>query len=242
VISVVAVAGIVGGLRIAGGPSKPPPPAASFGTTINQPFPEPTVPLVNEDGQGLTLGSFRGKYVVLAQFLTLCQEDCPLTTRVFQVLQASADRAGLSQWVVFVETTIDPQRDSPARLRAYQSEFGADWTLLTRSAANVAAFRKQFGIYYQKVPEGNPPGVDWWTHEQLTYDVNHTDGFILIDPSGNMRLLTQDLPYLYGKLPANLRAYRHRPRVDESAPSRERTAPVSKGAGAESASSADRAS
>lgn len=36
--------------------------------------------------------------------------------------------------------------------------------------------------------------------------MNHTDGFILIDPSGNMRFLTQDLPDLYGKLPANLRS------------------------------------
>jgi protein SCO1/2 len=112
---------------------------------------------VNQDGHALTLGSFRGKYVVLAQFLTLCQEDCPLTTRVFQVLQASVEHAGLGRHVAFIEATIDPQRDSPARLRAYQTEFGADWTLLTGSAAHVTAFWRRFGIYYQKVPEGPPP-------------------------------------------------------------------------------------
>jgi protein SCO1/2 len=165
----------------------------------------PAIPLVNQNGQPLTLQSFRGRYVVLAQFLTLCQDECPITTGAFQTMQQSVQQAGLDNQIAFVEVTVDPERDTPARLKAYQTEFGANWTLLTGTAANIAAVWKYFGIYYQKVPEGKPAGIDWWTHKPLTYDVNHTNGFILVDRAGNERFLTQELPDLHGQLPADLK-------------------------------------
>jgi protein SCO1/2 len=172
---------------------------------ISTGHPVPATPLVNQDGEPLTLQSFHGRYVVLAQFLTLCQDECPLTTGAFQTLQLSVQKAGLGDRVAFVEATVDPDRDTPARLKAYQRQFGGNWTLLTGTDANVAALWKHFGIFYQRVPEDDPPAIDWWTHQPLTYDVDHTNGFILIDPAGNERFLTQDLPYLHGQLPADLR-------------------------------------
>ena len=166
----------------------------------------PPTPLIDQNGRPVTLQSFRGKYVVLAQFLTLCQDECPITTGAFQDMQQAVQQAGLGGQVAFVEATVDPGRDTPARLRAYQSEFGADWTLLTGTPAHIAALWKHFGIYYQKVPEDKPAGIDWWTHQPLTYDVDHTNGFILIDRSGNERFLSQELPLLHGQLSATSRA------------------------------------
>ncbi len=176
-----------------------------LGTVIPAGRQVPATPLVDQDGQAVTLQSFRGKDVVLAQFLTLCNDECPITTGAFQVLQRSVQKAGLGGKVVFIEATVDPDRDSVARLRAYQQRFGADWTLLTGTDTNVAALWKFFGVSYQKVPPdaGDPP--DWWTGQRLTYDVDHTNGFILIDPAGNERFITAALPYLHGKLPSNLR-------------------------------------
>jgi cytochrome oxidase Cu insertion factor (SCO1/SenC/PrrC family) len=72
----------------------------------------------------MSLASFRGKYVVLSSFLTLGQEECPLTTGIFQPLQASVRTAGLAGKVAFVEVTVDPGRDAPARLRAYRTRSG----------------------------------------------------------------------------------------------------------------------
>ena len=31
--------------------------------------------------------------------------------------------------------------------------------------------------------------TDWWTGQPLTYDVDHTDGYILIDPAGHERFI-----------------------------------------------------
>jgi cytochrome oxidase Cu insertion factor (SCO1/SenC/PrrC family) len=192
------------GLGACGG--KPSAPSADFGTVFPAPRPVPTTPLVNPAGQDMSLASFRGKYVMLAPFLTLCQEECPLTTGVYQELQASVDKAGLGDKVAFVEVTVDPGRDTPARLTAYERRFGVDWTLLTGTSANIRAFWKPFGVWYQKVPEEKPAQIDWWTGKPLTYDVDHDDGFILINPSGEQRFITLDIPDLHGKLAADLRS------------------------------------
>jgi protein SCO1/2 len=203
-----AVTALLGaaGVLVACGSSDPSSPPASVGAVIPAGHPVPAIPLVDQNGHATSLQAFRGKYVVLAQFLTLCQDECPLTTGAFQTMQQSVQRAGLGDQVVFVEATLDPQRDTPARLRAYQSEFGANWTLLTGTPANLAALWKHFGIYYQKVPEDKPPDVDWWTHQPLTYDMDHTNGFILIDRAGNERFLTEDLPNLHGQLSTSLKS------------------------------------
>jgi protein SCO1/2 len=153
----------------------------------------------------VSLSQYRGRYVVLAQFLTLCQDECPITTGAFQDLEASVTKAGLGGKVVFVEVTVDPQRDTEARLLAYQRQFGANWTLLTGTQEDIDSFWHFFGVGYFKVPEPKPAALDWWTHKPLTYDVDHTNGFILIDTNGNERFITTELPMLHGKLPVNLR-------------------------------------
>jgi cytochrome oxidase Cu insertion factor (SCO1/SenC/PrrC family) len=192
------------GLGACGG--EPSAPSADFGTLFPKPRQVPVTPLVNKAGQDMSLASFRGKYVMLAPFLTLCQEECPLTTGVYQELQASVDKAGLGDKVAFVEVTVDPGRNTPARLSAYERRFGVDWALLTGTNANIRAFWKPLGVWYQKVPEEKPAQIDWWTGKPLTYDVDHDDGFILINPSGRERFITLDIPELHGKLAAALRS------------------------------------
>ena len=149
----------------------------------------------------MSLASLRGKVVVLAPFLSLCQDECPLVTGAFISLQHDLQAAGLSSKVVFVEATVDPGRDSVARLAAYQSEFGAHWELWTGSPASVAAFWRAFGVSYQKAPEDQPPKLDWWTGQPLTYDVVHTDGYILIDASGRERFVDAGAPHVPGLSP-----------------------------------------
>ena len=92
-----------------------------------------------------------------------------------------------------------------ARLAAYEKEFGADWELWTGTPANVAAFWKPFGVEYQIVPEEQPPKTDWYTGQPLTYDVDHTDGYILVSPAGRERFVDASAPNEKGVLDAKLR-------------------------------------
>ena len=82
--------------------------------------------------------------------------------------------------------------------------FGANWPILTGAPADLSRLWSFFGVSYQQVPEDQPPKLDWWTHQPLTYDVTHTDGFVLLDPRGHERFITASPPDLRGKLAPSL--------------------------------------
>ena len=200
----VALCGL--GLVVAAcGSSAPAAPPAGQGLVLDRPTPQHAA-LVDQDGRDVSLAALRGKVVVLAPFLSLCQDECPLITGAFLALQRDVRAAGLADKVVFVEATVDPGRDSVARLAAYQKEFGADWQLWTGSPAAVAAFWRPFGVDAMQVAEEQPPKTDWWTGRPLTYDVAHTDGYILIDPAGRERYVDASAPNMAGHLSPKLSA------------------------------------
>lgn len=160
----------------------------------------PTVPLVDANGRRVTLAAFRGRVLVLTPFLTLCSETCPLTTGAFIRMQRAVDAAGLAQRAAFAEVTIDPARDTPARLRAYERMTGLRFDLLTGSSASLARLWRFLGVGYRRVPQGHPPARDWWTGRPLTYDIEHTDAVFFIDPSGRERRFLVGMPSVGGRL------------------------------------------
>ena len=114
-------------------------------------------------------------------------------------------RAGLGKRVVVAEVTVDPWRDTPARLRAYQRLTGVNFRLLTGTPSEIRRFWRFFGVYYRRVAQGKPPDVDWLTHRPETFDVQHADGLFVLDPSGRERIADLGMPDAGGHLPASLR-------------------------------------
>lgn len=147
----------------------------------------PATVLTSADGRPLSLRDLRGKVIVLAPSLTLCHEICPLTTQALMLMRRSLARQGLGGRVAFVEATVDPWRDSPARLRAYARMTGARLIQLTGGVAQMRSFWDHFGIGFRRVPQGPHPDVDWWTGRPETFDVEHVDGVFLIDAQGYER-------------------------------------------------------
>jgi protein SCO1/2 len=193
---------VVIGLAACGGASDPTAPPASQGLVLNRAIPD--IPLISSAGTPTSLAAYRGKDIVMANFLSLCQDECPLITGAFIALQRDVRAAGLAHKIVFMEITVDPGRDTPARLRAYSKEFGADWPLFTGTPANLNALWKFLGISVEMVPEAQPAKLDWWTGQPLTYDVNHTDGYFLIDAAGHERFSDSNPPNLHGRLDKKL--------------------------------------
>jgi cytochrome c biogenesis protein CcmG/thiol:disulfide interchange protein DsbE len=162
--------------------------------------PLPAIPLVNEDGQKTSLAAYRGKFVVFAPAMTLCAEVCPMTTGSLIDLVGKLRKEGLASRVVVAEVTVDPWRDSPARLRAFKRMTGADFTMLTGSVANITRLWKRLGIYFKRVREGSPPAIDWWTHKPETFDIEHSDGVFVLDPAGDERIVITGMPKMEGAL------------------------------------------
>ena len=183
------------------GDSAPPP--ASQGVVENRAI--PNVRLISSAGAPTSLADYRGKDIVMAPFLSLCQDECPLVTGAFIAMQRDVRAAGLGNKVLFMEITVDPGRDTPARLAAYSKEFDADWVLATGTPANLDALWKYLGVSVQIVPEEQPAKIDWYTGTPLTYDVDHTDGYFLIDASGHERFSDSNPPDLHGQLGPKLK-------------------------------------
>jgi cytochrome c biogenesis protein CcmG/thiol:disulfide interchange protein DsbE len=177
----------------------------AIGTELPRPKHVPGFQLVDAHGKPYQLDDTHGKWIVLAPSMTLCAEVCPMTTGVLEELKSTLARDGIGDEVDVVETTVDPWRDSPARLRAYQREFGANFTMLTGSQSTIRRVWNWFGVQYYRVPEGKPASIDWWTHKPATFDINHTDAVYLIDPHGYLRVANDGMPKLQGKLSRRLR-------------------------------------
>lgn len=165
----------------------------------------PSLTLRASTGQSISLADLKGKVIVLAPSLTLCHEVCPMTTQAFITMRAALAREGLGGRVAFVEATVDPWRDTPARLRAYAKLTGARFPQLTGGVSQMRRFWKWFGIGFKRVPQGHPPDVDWMTHRPETFDVEHTDGVFLIDARGYERAFFPGIADVGGHMEPALR-------------------------------------
>lgn len=104
----------------------------------------PDVTLVDMDGQRVPLRTVLDQGPVLLQFIfTTCPTVCPILSDTFAGAQDRLDG------VRMVSISIDPEHDTPARLRDYARRFGAGprWTFLTGSLDDVVAVQKAFGVY-----------------------------------------------------------------------------------------------
>jgi cytochrome oxidase Cu insertion factor (SCO1/SenC/PrrC family) len=198
-VLIAAVVGLLLAFTFRGSGEKP----AVVGAQLDRQAPD--VSLLSRDGRKVTLGDFRGKVVVLSPILTLCHEVCPITTGAFISMERAVRRAGLGDRVVFAEISVDPWRDSPARLRAFTRYTGVDVTLLTGTERNLRRFWRFFGVAFFKTPEPRPADVDWWTHKPLTFDVAHSDGVFFVDQHGRWRVAMVGMPNVHGRLAGRLR-------------------------------------
>ena len=188
------------------GPVAPP---SSDGHVVNRQL-SPAVKravLVDQKGKRFTLGSLAGKNVFISPFLTLCADVCPFTTGNLAQVQASLDAAKQAGQTRIIEFTVDPGRDSVRRLAAYARSNGITWTLARSDKAGTAAMIKYFGYTAITRPLAHSKVIDPLTRLPTTYDVAHSDGYVIIDTNGTVRFVNAATPHFHGILPAKLRAF-----------------------------------
>jgi protein SCO1 len=105
--------------------------------------------LLDQDGIKVTDKTFAGKPSLIFFGYTSCPDACPTTL------------SGLSTWlnaigpdadklnVLFI--SIDPERDTSARLKEYLSSFDPRIRGLTGTGEQVAAVAKQYRVYYKRI-------------------------------------------------------------------------------------------
>jgi protein SCO1/2 len=130
----------------------------------------PAVALVRDDGATVSLPGELGdaRPVVLTFIYTTCTSVCPLTSQTLSELQRKLGAA--RDTVHLVSISIDPEQDTPARLRDYAQKFGAGsaWQHYTGTVAASIASQRAFDVYRGDKMSHAPvtlvrtrPGASW---------------------------------------------------------------------------------
>jgi protein SCO1/2 len=139
--------------------------------------------LTDENNKQVTAKDYLGSTVALFFGFTSCPDICPITMHQFANILEEVDPAGTKVKVLFV--SVDPDRDTPEKLKAYTSTFGDAFVGLMGEDSEIKSMTKRYRVtfgYGEKDTEGN-------------YDVSHSGALFLFDNKGQARLLvTQSTP------------------------------------------------
>ena len=125
-------------------------PAPAAGAPTEARVEVPDVELVDQDGKPVRLRALlSGNKVIIADFIfTTCTTVCPMLSSIVSKIQ---DRLGsrMGKDVVIVSVSVDPERDTPARLKAYAKRWkaGPGWVWLTGPKDVVDRVLKGMGAY-----------------------------------------------------------------------------------------------
>ena len=132
--------------------------------------------LPDQNGQPRTLADFKGKVTVVFFGYTQCPDVCPTTMAELAQVKKALGKDGERVQGVFV--SIDPERDTPAVLKAYMAGFDPSFIALRGTPEQTTAAAKEFKVFFAKVP-GRTDGA---------YTMDHTAGSYVFDTQGRVRL------------------------------------------------------
>lgn len=173
-----------------------PPKVELHGTLLDPPkaLPLEDFTLLDPNGQPQALSRLKGLWTLLFFGYTHCPDVCPLTLAKFrQVRQALGEDQ--ARRVRFVFITVDPERDTPERLRSYVWGFHPEFLGLTGSPKALAPVYQAFGVVVQRAtphehvrdpqsPEPVPHASGRKGH--TGYEVIHTASIFLLNPKGEL--------------------------------------------------------
>jgi len=127
--------------------------------------------LIDQNGRAVSDQDFKGKPFIVFFGFTNCPDICPTTlfemSEVLKRLGPDADRTA----ALFI--SVDPERDTPDKLKDYLSSFHARIFGLTGTPEEIAKVEKEYRVYAKKVPlkDGD-------------YTMDHTAVVYLMDKDG----------------------------------------------------------
>jgi len=137
------------------------------GSVITPPWTAPEISLHDQNGQPFTLGSQKGKVVLLYFGYVNCPDECPLTMAHVKLARESLGNRAQDVQVIMVST--DPARDTPQALKTFMEHFDPSFLGLTGSIPDLQKTWQGYGV---TVEDGGE------THSTFLY---------VIDPAGNIR-------------------------------------------------------
>lgn len=152
-----------------------PPPVLESATLFETPRALPALDLVDQDGRAFGPDYLRGHWTLVFFGFTHCPDVCPTAlTLLAQARRQLADLPVDEQPRVLL-ISVDPERDTPPRLREYVRFFDPSFLGATGTPAAVQQAAAAFSVPYARVelPQGG-------------YTMDHGAGVFLVAPSGSV--------------------------------------------------------
>ena len=137
------------------------------------------VVIADTEGRPRRLEDFRDSVTVVFFGFASCPDICPTTLTRLQQVRKAMGPAGDRMRVLFV--TVDPERDTPDRLRTYVKQFDPDFVGLRPEPAALPAVVKSFHAIAVRMPI---PDTD-------TYMMDHSAVLYVYDRATRLRLIVQ---------------------------------------------------
>ncbi|MFO7808305.1 SCO family protein [Guyparkeria sp.] len=176
----------------------------------------PEEELVTDDGETFGPADFKGKWTLLYFGYTLCPDICPVELgalrRVGQLLDEQ--HPGLAERTQRIFISVDPERDTPKRIRDFTGYFDPAIVGATGSEAALEAFAAPLGVgwskrsnHYRDDSDRKETGDD--------YLVDHTTAILLVDPAARLRAV---FPTPHGPQPMVDAFHRYQQAVEDTQP------------------------
>jgi protein SCO1/2 len=149
------------------------------GYVLPEPRVLPDVELVDEHAAPFRRADFAGSWSFIYFGYTFCPDVCPLALIELATLKRKLAAELPAATIEFYLVSIDPQRDTPERLREYVNYFDPTFHGLTGSLAALQALADATSSVFF-VPEGQ--GSD-------NYLVDHSSNVILLNPAGQLHAI-----------------------------------------------------
>ncbi len=157
----------------------PPQPSDAIMLTLPEPRVIADFALVDDEGQPFSLDRLRGHWTLLFFGFTHCPDVCPSAlydlSMIRKKLQQEYPEKAENLEILFV--SLDPERDTPERLKTYVEYFDPAFTGVTGPQAQLAPLAMQLGIAYRI--EEHEPGSQ-------NYNVDHSASILLMNPAARL--------------------------------------------------------
>jgi protein SCO1 len=148
--------------------------------------------LIDQNGVRRSSTDFRGRFMLVYFGYSYCPDVCPTT---LSLIADALDKLGpKADAIVPIFITIDPERDSPAKLKPYLASFGPRFVGLTSDLATIKKVAALYRVYLKKEPL---QGGD--------YAMDHSSVIYLMGPDGKFVGFWDDTSIGPEKLGAALR-------------------------------------
>jgi protein SCO1 len=144
-------------------------PLATAASSIGGPF-----SLIDQEGRPVSDQDLKGAPYLLFFGFTHCPDICPTT--LFEISEVLGKVPADAGRVAAIFATVDPERDTPGKMKDYLASFDPRLRGITGDAAAVAAFQKAFRVYAKKVPLAD--GDYSMDHTALVYLMNKDGQFV----------------------------------------------------------------